>query len=266
MSPPRHRRYDETHALFFASLPSVLSKERPPREIGLGSSLTGGQVSAQLMVPATLPTPWMSLGCWDDVPGRTISAASYSNATTMTIESCINYCGTRGFRYTGVEYSVECFCGSDLAKTALQVAAEYCNMACSGNATQPCGGPGRLNLFQNPSIPRPQTNPGVNGFVHLGCYAEGTTGRALTYGVSSAAVSSAEMTVGRCTAACLGAGYLLAGVEYGGECFCGNFISNGGTPASECNMPCIGNRSEYCGAGNRLGVYTRVQLPSAVSS
>lgn len=40
---------------------------------------------------------------------------------------------------------------------------------------------------------------------------------------------------------------------------CGDAISNGGGPApggiSDCNMLCMGNSSEFCGAGNRLDVY-----------
>jgi len=218
---------------------------------------------AQLSVPATLPASWTSEGCWADVPGRTIGAAGYADPANMTIETCIDFCETRGFAYAGVEYSVECFCGNSLAPAASQVSASQCNMACAGDSTQPCGGPSRLNLFHSTAMVGPQTNPGVNGFVHMGCYSEGTTGRALTYGVSGTAIPASQMTVDRCTAACLAANFLLAGVEYGGECFCGNSISNGGAPAAGCNMLCNGNSSEYCGAGNRLNVYTRGELPSS---
>ena len=42
-----------------------------------------------------------------------------------------------------------------------------------GNATEPCGGPNRLTLF-NTTVPAggvgPYVNPGVNGFRSLGCY------------------------------------------------------------------------------------------------
>ncbi|KAK0632014.1 hypothetical protein B0T14DRAFT_490452 [Immersiella caudata] len=221
---------------------------------------------AQLTVPSILPHGWASEGCWTDVTGRTIGAAGYADGEDMTIESCIAYCDTRGFAYAGVEYSVECFCGNTLAPAASHVAASQCSMACSGDATQPCGGPSRLNLFHTTAIIGPQVNPGTNGFVHLGCYSEGTTGRTLTHGVSGATIPGSEMTVDRCTAACLNANYLLAGVEYGGECFCGNTISNGGAPAAGCNMLCNGNSSEYCGAGNRLNVYTRGQLPSITAT
>ena len=62
-----------------------------------------------------------------------------------------------------------------------------------------------------------------------------------------------------CTTACKNSGYTLAGVEYAGECYCGNAIANNG-PAPDgftgCNMLCNGNSSEYCGGPNRLDMYT----------
>ncbi len=133
----------------------------------------------------------------------------------MTIEACLNFCVSKGFAYAGVEYSVECYCGTSLAATSTQVADSDCNMPCSGDATKPCGAGSRLSLFYTTAITGPQTNPGVNGYNYLGCYAEGTTGRALTYG---AGLPAASMTVATCTAACRAVNYILAGVEYSGEC------------------------------------------------
>lgn len=46
--------------------------------------------------------------------------------------------------------------------------------------------------------------------------SEGTNGRTLTYAIGS--VPAANMTVALCTSACKAAGYILAGVEYSGEC------------------------------------------------
>lgn len=48
-------------------------------------------------------------------------------------------------------------------------------------------------------------------------YREGTTGRALPNGVTTAG-GSAEMTVDLCLAACQADDYVLAGMEYAGEC------------------------------------------------
>lgn len=171
----------------------------------------------------------------------------------MNNQACIAFCANAGYVYAGTEYSSECFCGNTIASAAAKVADTVCNMACSGNSTQPCGAGSRLSIFHTTEDLGPKTNPGVNGFVHMGCYTEGTTGRTLTYAANT--IPNAEMTVAKCTAACLAANYILAGLEYGGECFCGNTISNGATPSTGCTMTCNGNSTEFCGAGGRLNVY-----------
>lgn len=147
--------------------------------------------------------------------GRTLNGASYADGAAMTIGTCLSFCASKGFAYAGTEYSQECWCGSSLATGAAQVADSVCNMPCTGDATEPCGAGSRLSLFHTTDVQGPQTNPGVNGFVSMGCYAEGTTGRALGY---NAGLPGADMTVAKCTAACHAANYVLAGVEYGGEC------------------------------------------------
>jgi hypothetical protein len=48
-------------------------------------------------------------------------------------------------------------------------------------------------------------------------HREGNNGRALPNGVTTPG-GSALMTVALCTSSCQAAGYLLAGVEYSGEC------------------------------------------------
>jgi hypothetical protein len=133
----------------------------------------------------------------------------------MTIENCISYCTSKGFPYAGAEYSQECWCDSGYASGATKAAESDCSMACTGDDTEPCGGPSRLSVFHTTDVLGPQPSPGVNGYVYMGCYAEGTTGRALTYG---AGLSGSDLTVEKCTAACHAANYILAGVEYGGEC------------------------------------------------
>lgn len=87
------------------------------------------------------------------------------------------------------------------------------------------------------------------------------TGRVLEDGLVVPGGAS-NMTIAACTSACQAAGYILAGCEYAGECWCGNTFANGGTMApptadglSGCSMQCNGNLSEYCGGGNRLDVY-----------
>jgi hypothetical protein len=153
-------------------------------------------------------------------------------------------------------------CGNALAASAATAAAGDCDMACTGNATEQCGGPNRLNLFHNDSIVAPTSGPATNagppGWGFIGCYTDSVTARTLTANGASAGGGGA-LTVALCTQACQAEGYILAGVEYSGECYCGNSASNGGGPAPDgltgCNMVCNGNSSEYCGGPNRLDVY-----------
>jgi hypothetical protein len=47
------------------------------------------------------------------------------------------------------------------------------------------------------------------------------------------------------------------------ECFCGNSLQNGGTPAPlpDCSSSCPGNAAEKCGAGSRLSLYSKGGTP-----
>ncbi|KAF4830329.1 WSC domain-containing protein [Colletotrichum tropicale] len=218
-----------------------------------------------LQAPPTTSNGYQLQGCYVDV-GRTISDAT-TNGNTMTNELCTQFCFSKGFAYAGTEYYGECYCGNALAKNGIQAADADCTTPCNGNATQPCGGPNRLTLYHTSLIVGPSVNPGPGDWSSIGCYSEGTGGRALTNGVGV----TGAMTVAKCTAACQNLGFILAGVEYAGECYCGNSPANGGASVVDgCNMVCNGNSSEYCGGPNRLNVYdykhSYLPLPSSTSS
>ncbi|KUJ17770.1 WSC-domain protein [Mollisia scopiformis] len=210
------------------------------------------------LTPASaLPGTWSYQGCWVDIPGRTLSGASFSNSS-MTDELCVNYCNDNQYIYAGTEYTSQCFCGPTIASSATQVnSTTDCNMPCAGSSSEPCGGINRLSLFWSGDSP-PSTNPGPGPWSLVGCYTEGVTGRTLPNQVTTPG-GPASLTVALCTTACQAAGYVLAGVEYSQQCWCGDTFSNGGVPAPEglsgCDMLCSGNLSEYCGGPNRLGVY-----------
>lgn len=102
--------------------------------------------------------------------GRTINAANTADAQ-MTTQKCTQFCFTKGFPYAGTEYTSECYCGSQLATGGVKAPATDCSMACGGNATQPCGGGSRLSLWKTSKITAPSVNPGVDGWVSMGCYS-----------------------------------------------------------------------------------------------
>lgn len=223
-----------------------------------------------LLIPSDLPSGWSYLSCYtDNVGGRTLSAATY-NGNAMTGQSCISFCANKGYQYAGTEYSGECYCGSQLASSAAVAPQGDCNMACTGDGTQACGGANRLSVFHTgQTLNGPGTNPGPPGWTSLGCYTDSIAERTLVNGVPTPGGGSA-MTIALCTSACRQAGYTLAGAEYAGECYCGNSFSNGGGPAPDgsagCNMPCGGNISEFCGGSNRLNVYSAGSGPTSSAS
>lgn len=106
-----------------------------------------------------------------------------------------------------------------------------------------------------PSTPSTDVTGLPAGWVYSGCWVDGAQGRVLTYQQPD----NQNLTVESCVAACSGLNYIVAGMEYSSECFCDNFVENGGvlaTSPADCNMPCTGNSSETCGAGNRLSIYS----------
>ncbi|WPH02215.1 Hypothetical protein R9X50_00507000 [Acrodontium crateriforme] len=227
------------------------------------------QLALGLVVSSNLPTGWTSQGCYTEATNsRALTSASYTNNTGMTEESCISFCSSKSLIYAGVEYSSECYCGNSFADGSTTAAITDCNMACSGNSTEACGGGNRLNVFWSGQQPpaAPVTNPGVGGWSSLGCYSDNVNGRALPNGVGTTGGAS-SLTIALCTQACNAAGYTYAGAEYAGECYCGNAVVNGGVSVtSGCNMVCNGNGSEYCGGPNRLNVYTLGTVSSSSSS
>src|SRR2546421_311211 len=70
----------------------------------------------------------------------------YSNATGMTNEVCAVDCA--GSQYFGTQWSIECWCGSSLAAGSSAAPSTDCSYACSGNASEICGGSRRLSLYQ----------------------------------------------------------------------------------------------------------------------
>jgi hypothetical protein len=71
------------------------------------------------------------------------------------------------------------------------------------------------------------------------------------------------MTVEMCLNLCDVMGFPVAGLEYGGECYCGdNFENEGGVCSGECNVPCIGDNTQMCGGDWKMNVYQRRGVPT----
>jgi hypothetical protein len=93
-------------------------------------------------------------GCFTDPSSsqRTLSGFSTSSST-MTQEVCVATCSARGWKYAGVEYARECYCGDEIGTTAngaglaTQTGEGDCGMICAGDMTELCGGSSRIGVW-----------------------------------------------------------------------------------------------------------------------
>ncbi|KAJ7487936.1 WSC domain-containing protein, partial [Mycena latifolia] len=198
---------------------------------------------------STLPTykTWTSIGCQrDSVQGRVLKhLITLSNAT---VEACLDACIVDNYALAGLEDGHECFCGNAILYKYPQAPA--CTFPCSGNSSELCGGPESLSLYQNANMPFTIGNASL--LSTSGLWGEwGCNGGLLAHG-PKVPIPTEEMSVERCTDGCAAAFFHTAGLERGQECFCGNITQpwpSGweSTSLFECNLPCLGNATEFCG-------------------
>jgi hypothetical protein len=165
------------------------------------------------------------IGCYkENNPRRQLKTQLYSSANN-TNEMCIAACAAGKYAFCGTQYNSECWAGMNIPN--LEVDGTQCDYPCAGDVNQICGGngvganqggayislfadslqytPGNGSVVPLPSVPSgPVVNPGINGWVSIGCYTEALNARALSNGKNTALE-----TVESCLTAC--AGYNYAG-------------------------------------------------------
>lgn len=116
------------------------------------SVFTNG-VAAPVINPG--PPGWTSLGCQNDPGPRLLSYRTGVAAgdSKMSVLQCTNACQAAGYSLAGVEYSSECYCDNQLRNTG-SAGFDGCNMLCSGNSSEYCGGSNRINVYQASAKPK----------------------------------------------------------------------------------------------------------------
>ncbi|KDB24565.1 hypothetical protein H109_03533 [Trichophyton interdigitale MR816] len=238
------------------------------------------------LIPRADADTWTYLGCYtDQVGARTLSQVGYTlgGPGNMTVANCQNGCASQGYSFAGVEYSSECWCDNQLRNGGGPApdGEAMCSMPCNGNPEEKCGGPGRLNLYQNTAIKptdtmttsAPSTETGSptttsvpeptqglpDGWQYAGCYQDNVNGGRVMFKMLP---DSSTLTIESCISMCVNLGYTVAGAEYSKQCFCDNYLRNAAPKAieSECSMTCSGNTQQKCGGPSRLSVYSKGNL------
>ena len=101
--------------------------------------------------------PWPATPCWP--------------LTIVTVEICVAFCKGNDYKYAGLEYYGECFCGASV--NGPQIAESNCNFPCTGNSKEVCGGNDIISIYQDTTFPTVSDST-ISDYKPMGCYSEGS--------------------------------------------------------------------------------------------
>jgi pre-mRNA-splicing factor SYF2/beta-D-xylosidase 4 len=100
--------------------------------------------------------------CYIETPARILGNQNVNGGHDgLTLEDCAQLCYNKGNKYAGAEYANQCYCGDELSVDAkVARSASECDMPCSANKTEMCGGDWRVSVLEvsceGPPDPRPR--------------------------------------------------------------------------------------------------------------
>ncbi|KAK5999297.1 hypothetical protein QM012_005622 [Aureobasidium pullulans] len=111
------------------------------------TSSSSSTISLTPTGPVAKPTvgSYSYQGCWKEIGGRALQGKSFSNSSN-SLEFCASFCA--GYTYFATEYSSECYCSNTVSSLSSPATDGRCNMLCSANKLEYCGGPNGLSLYQ----------------------------------------------------------------------------------------------------------------------
>jgi hypothetical protein len=87
--------------------------------------------------PVAAPQQARPIGCFRDTNAPFDLDGFLERSNRNTPQHCVALCKAKGFRFAGVQYGQSCLCGNSYGRYG---AASNCNMACTGNRSETCGG------------------------------------------------------------------------------------------------------------------------------
>ncbi|KFD49350.1 hypothetical protein M514_09797 [Trichuris suis] len=100
------------------------------------------------------------LGCYSDKVGKRLLKNSMASSAANSVDRCVDMCYNVGWDVAGVEYGVECFCGTtEELRTGQRLNLRRCyEYKCPGNASQFCGGFNSISAYLTGYLKRPEVN------------------------------------------------------------------------------------------------------------
>jgi len=122
------------------SVPGSVVSMTPTGPVALTGPVTI-PTNPPVVVASTVSQPQYAagtyLGCFND-PNNPFDLDGFlERSGSNTPQACIQTCYDRGFAFAGVQYGQSCLCGDSFGNFGT---ADRCNMPCTGDASQVCGG------------------------------------------------------------------------------------------------------------------------------
>ncbi|XP_036356851.1 uncharacterized protein LOC115209445 isoform X2 [Octopus sinensis] len=187
------------------------------------------------------------IGCFpDNDPPRALDGRQRYVTTKMTLFLCFSHC--IGFKYAGLQNSMECYCGNTYDRYGSLHADQWkCNSPCAGNASEICGGIMHNSVYRRENYDRESLTLGT----YLGCWQDSLPKRTLQGSV----LTSDSMTIAQCLTFCVNNDYVYGGLQFGMQCFCGNHYRSRQLPEINCNERCTGDSASFCGGSMANSVF-----------
>ncbi|KAK2058615.1 WSC-domain-containing protein [Colletotrichum caudatum] len=96
--------------------------------------------------PSAIPYGWAQT-CYTDSTSQRALSYKVPNLSKFSAAQCVSQCDSLNYKYAGVEYGSECYCGNTI-DGGNKPAPNGCDMACDGNRYDTCGGAGHINIYQ----------------------------------------------------------------------------------------------------------------------
>ena len=87
-----------------------------------------------------------------EVPNKTLLPYYIYSKSTNTPSLCTAACAEMGYRFAGVKWSTECWCGDTEPPSSSYTAPAQCNMPCAGDQKIMCGAGSVLNLYRKSKL------------------------------------------------------------------------------------------------------------------
>ncbi|KAH6849497.1 hypothetical protein B0T12DRAFT_465371 [Alternaria alternata] len=111
----------------------------------------------------------------------------------------------------------------------------------------------------------PSLGPSPTSWDALGCYAQNPNRPILEKNMDPN--GDASLRVAKCKDSCYRDAYTFVGVQEGNQCWCSSYVAGEFTKnQTDCNIPCTGNKAEFCGGKGVINVFRALENAAPVTT